>query len=62
LANSINNDNPENRIPNVNEQDLNEMQAFAYKLFQYFIINKEQLLLIINGERGTGKTFLILAL
>ncbi len=62
LANSINNNNPENSIPNVNEQDLNEMQAFAYKLVQYFIKNKEQLLLIINGEGGTGKTFLIFAL
>jgi Cdc6-like AAA superfamily ATPase len=49
----------ENNIPIVNEHDLNEMQHFAYKLVQYFTSNQEQLLLIINGEGGTGKTHLI---
>jgi hypothetical protein len=52
----------ENNIPNINVNDLNDMQTFVYKFVKYFMKTNEQLLLIINGEGGTGKTFLIYAL
>ena len=53
----------EPNIPTVNEFDLNEMQRFAYRLVEYF--NKTgniQLLLLLIGEGGTGKTFTIYGL
>ena len=58
-------DKDSNHIENllsVNSGQLNEMQLFAYKLIKYFIEKKEQLLMIINGAGGTGKTFTIAAI
>jgi DNA replication protein DnaC len=52
----------ENYIPNVNENDVNDMQTFFYKFAKYFMKTNEQFLIIINGEGRTGKTFLIYAL
>jgi hypothetical protein len=38
---------------------LNTMQRFAYDLVEMYKTKKEQLLIIINGTAGTGKSYLI---
>ena len=52
----------ENQFPPIDSSQLNEMQLFAYNLIKYFIEKNEQLLMIINGAGGTGKSFTIAAI
>jgi Tfp pilus assembly pilus retraction ATPase PilT len=52
----------DNQLPQVDSSQLNEMQLFAYKLVKYFLENNEQLLMILNGAGGTGKSFTIAAI
>ena len=55
-------DDIENKIPNIDHTNLNEMQLFVYKIINYFVENNDQLLMIVNGAGGTGKSFLIFAI
>lgn len=52
----------DNQLPQVDSSQLNEMQLFAYKLVKYFLEKNEQLLMILNGAGGTGKSFTIAAI
>ena len=61
LQNNIE-DDIENKIPNVDYTELNEMQLFVYNLIKHFTRNKDQLLMIVNGAGGTGKSFTIFAI
>lgn len=56
------NDDYDKHIPVVTLNDLNHMQSFAYKLIQFFYESQKQLLLIILGAGGTGKSFTIFAI
>ena len=51
----VNDDN----LTTVNPLKLNKIQRFAYNLIEKFKKEEKQLLLIINGTAGTGKSFLI---
>jgi hypothetical protein len=51
-----------NDVPLVLPFQLNKMQRFAYNLVDYHINNNEQLLLIVNGSAGTGKSYTIYAI
>lgn len=55
-------DENENDIPIVFREQLNRMQRFAFDLVKYKQEKKEQLLMIINGSAGTGKSFSIFSL
>jgi hypothetical protein len=52
----------EDAIQSVNFSQLNKMQKFCYALVNKFIKSNKQLLLIINGTAGTGKSFTISAI
>jgi RecA-family ATPase len=52
----------ENETPEVQREQLNKMQKFAYDLVQEKQRIREQLLMIINGSAGTGKSFTIFSL
>ena len=43
-------------------EQLNQMQFFVYRLVEHFNNLSKQLLLMVNGEDGTGKSFTIFAL
>ncbi|CAF1021169.1 unnamed protein product [Brachionus calyciflorus] len=51
-----------NDIKNVNEHDLNQDQKLVYKIVEDYENKKKQLLLIVNGTTGTGKSFTINAI
>ncbi len=55
-------DENENEIPAVEREQLNKMQKFAFDLVNEKQRLKEQLLMIINGSAGTGKSFTIFSL
>jgi type I site-specific restriction endonuclease len=61
-SNTTTNDDIENLIPSVEFTQLNDKQLFVYNLIKHFIENEEQLLMIVNGAGGTGKTFTIFAI
>ncbi len=46
-------------MPRVSPNMLNTMQRFACDLVEMYKTKKEQLLIIINGTAGTGKSYLI---
>ena len=52
----------ENQTPVVLPDQLNKMQKFAYDLVVEKQRKKEQLLMIMNGSAGTGKSFTIFSL
>ena len=52
----------ENETPVVEREQLNRMQKFAFDLIKEKQRLKEQLLMIINGSAGTGKSFTIFSL
>ncbi len=52
----------ENETPAVEREQLNKMQKFAFDLVNEKQRLKEQLLMIINGSAGTGKSFTIFSL
>ncbi|CAF1097582.1 unnamed protein product [Brachionus calyciflorus] len=51
-----------NDIKNVNERDLNQDQKLVYKIVEDYENKNKQLLLIVNGTAGTGKSFTINAI
>ena len=57
----LSDDDIENKLPSVESSQLNQMQLFVYKLVKHFIEEKKQLLMIVNGAGGTGKSFTICA-
>lgn len=58
----LSNDDIENELPSVESSELNQMQLFVYNLVKHFIDEKQQLLMIVNGACGTGKSLTICAL
>jgi predicted ribonuclease YlaK len=52
----------ENQTPVVEREQLNRMQKFAFDLIKEKQRLNEQLLIIINGSAGTGKSFTIFSL
>lgn len=51
-----------NEIPIVLPEQLNRLQRFAYNLVEYHFKSNLQLLLILNGTAGSGKSFTIYAI
>ncbi len=51
-----------NSLPEVNPSQLNKLQHFTYKLVEEFKNKHEQLLLILLGTAGTGKSFTVAAI
>lgn len=49
----------ENVPPIVHRHQLNKMQKFTFDIINEFHSNQKQILMIINGEAGCGKTFVI---
>ena len=47
------------KCPTVYRHQLNQMQKFAFDIIQKYHIDKQQLLMIINGGAGSGKTTII---
>ena len=58
---STSTDDIENLIPDIDHTQLNDKQLFVYNLIKHFIEN-EELLMIVNGAGGTGKTFTIFSI
>jgi ATP-dependent DNA helicase PIF1 len=54
-----NDSNSDQIISMVNVETLNVMQRFAFNLVKHFHDTNKQLLCIINGTAGTGKSYLI---
>jgi len=52
----------ESACPTVHRHQLNKMQKFAFDIVQTFHSNNNQLLMILNGVAGCGKTFTINAI
>jgi len=46
----------------INIKDLNTIQKFTYNLVENFQKEKKQLLMILLGTAGTGKSFTVAAL
>jgi hypothetical protein len=55
-------DNEDGELPGVNPEDLNRLQLFTYKLIEEFKKKNEQILMILLGTAGTGKSFTVAAL
>lgn len=51
-----------NELQDVNPDDLNKYQRFTYDLVIKFKNEKKQLLMILLGTAGTGKSFTVAAL
>ncbi len=49
-------------LPDVNPDQLNRLQHFTYKLVEVYKNKKEQLLMILLGTAGTGKSYTVAAL
>ncbi len=58
----LNDSNASEQTNIVNFSQLNSMQKFAFNLVKNFKESNKQLLLIINGTAGTGKSFTIQAI
>ena len=56
------NDKEVHDLPKVTFDQLNVMQKFCFRVVEDHIKKSEQLLLIINGTAGTGKSYLISAI
>jgi flagellar biosynthesis GTPase FlhF len=56
------NNNNDEELPDVNPEELNRLQLFTYKLIDEFKGKKEQLLMILLGTAGTGKSFTVAAI
>lgn len=57
-----NNDSESKTIPDVNPDQLNRLQRFTYEIIKEFKIKQEQLLMILLGTAGTGKSFTVAAI
>ncbi len=49
-------------LPDVSPEELNRLQLFTYKLIDEFKKKNEQLLMILLGTAGTGKSFTVAAI
>ncbi len=54
--------NETNTLPDVDPEQLNTLQRFTYDLVNVFKITSKQLLLILLGTAGTGKSFTVAAI
>ena len=52
----------ENQLPDVNPEHLNRLQRFTYNLVEEFKSKNKQLLMIILGTAGKGKSFTVASL
>ncbi len=59
---SMENLEEEIELPDVNSEQLNRFQLFTYKIIEEFKNINKQLLMILLGTAGTGKSFTVAAL
>ncbi|RMZ97693.1 ATP-dependent DNA helicase PIF1, partial [Brachionus plicatilis] len=59
---SIHLETEDNKCPYVEKDQLNEMQRFAYEIIYLHLTESKQLLMILIGTAGTGKSFTIFAI
>ncbi|RMZ95107.1 ATP-dependent DNA helicase PIF1, partial [Brachionus plicatilis] len=50
------------KCPIVFKESLNKMQRFAFNIIEKYLNENKQLLMILNGTAGTGKSFTIFAI
>ncbi|RNA03729.1 hypothetical protein BpHYR1_035277, partial [Brachionus plicatilis] len=55
-------DKQSNKCPYVEKDQLNEMRRFAYEIIYLHLTESKQLLMILIGTAGTGKSFTIFAI
>ncbi|RNA27505.1 ATP-dependent DNA helicase PIF1 [Brachionus plicatilis] len=62
LKEMFNDNNTFDKIPDIDPSSLNEKQKLVFDIVSEYLNKKKQLLFIVNGTAGTGKSYTIYAL